>query len=71
MVLYGTTVAGREVELRSLVSGKVESDDTDVRYLHRGIAGRAFERRIELADHIQVEAGRLENGLLIIDLKQI
>ncbi len=53
-----------------LVAGKVEGDDEDVRFLHRGIAGRAFERRFELADHIHVEAGRLENGLLIIDLKR-
>lgn len=51
-----------------LVSGKVEGDEENVRYLHRGIAGRGFERRFELADHIQVDAGRLENGLLIIDL---
>ena len=53
-----------------LVAGKVENDDNAVRYLHRGIAGRAFERRFELADHIQVESGRLENGLLIIELKR-
>jgi molecular chaperone IbpA len=53
-----------------LVAGKVEGDEDDVRFLHRGIAGRAFERRFELADHLVVEAGRLENGLLIIDLKR-
>lgn len=52
------------------VEGKVGEKDEDVRYLHRGIAGRAFERRFELADHIQVEGGRLENGLLVIDLKR-
>lgn len=52
------------------VEGKVSEKDEDVRFLHRGIAGRAFERRFELADHMQVEGGRLENGLLIIDLKR-
>ena len=41
---------------RSLVvTGKSERDDADRSYLHRGIAGRAFERRFELADHIQVK----------------
>lgn len=46
-------------------SGKDEAD-----YLHRGIANRAFERRFELADFVEVENARLENGLLTIDLKR-
>ena len=37
-------------------------------YLHRGIAGRSFERRFELADHIRVEGAALVDGLLHIDL---
>lgn len=53
-----------------LVEGRTADKGNDVRYLHRGIAGRAFERRFELADHIQVAGGRLENGLLVIDLKR-
>ncbi len=53
-----------------LVEGKGADAGDEVRYLHRGIAGRAFVRRFELADHIQVSGGRLENGLLIIDLKR-
>ncbi|MCH6587426.1 MAG: Hsp20 family protein [Proteobacteria bacterium] len=38
------------------------------RYLHRGIATRAFERRFDLADHMRVTGARLENGLLHIEL---
>ncbi len=38
------------------------------RYLHRGIATRAFERRFDLADHIRVAGARIENGLLHIEL---
>ncbi len=38
------------------------------RYLHRGIAARAFERCFDLADHIRVTGARLENGLLHIEL---
>ncbi len=38
------------------------------RYLHRGIATRAFERRFDLADHIRVTGARLENGMLHIEL---
>jgi molecular chaperone IbpA len=38
--------------------------------LYQGIAARAFERRFQLADHVQVTGARLENGLLHIDLKR-
>jgi molecular chaperone IbpA len=37
-------------------------------YLHQGIAGRAFERRFSLAEHVKVTAARLENGLLTVEL---
>ncbi len=50
------------------VQGKVEDKDGNGRYLHRGIAGRSFERRFQLADFIEVRAARLENGLLEIEL---
>ncbi|MET3354442.1 UNVERIFIED_ORG: molecular chaperone IbpA [Xanthobacter viscosus] len=36
--------------------------------LYRGIAGRAFERRFQLADHVEVRGAALENGLLHVDL---
>jgi molecular chaperone IbpA len=42
----------------------------DGEYLHRGIAGRSFERRFELADHVRVEDASLSNGLLSIVLKR-
>ena len=53
------------------VEGKLAAKDAGAKYLHRGIAGRAFERRFELADHIEVTGGSLENGLLTIDLKRV
>jgi molecular chaperone IbpA len=37
-------------------------------FIHRGISCRAFERRISLADYVQVEDANYENGLLLIDL---
>ena len=36
--------------------------------LYRGIASRAFERRFQLADHVEVTGASLDNGLLHIDL---
>ncbi|MCB1500366.1 MAG: Hsp20 family protein [Bauldia sp.] len=36
--------------------------------LYRGIAARTFERRFQLADHVEVKGAALENGLLHVDL---
>lgn len=59
------------VERNSLtVKGKVSQDKSDAVYLHRGIAGRSFERRFQLADHIKVTGARLENGLLNVELQR-
>ena len=52
------------------IKGRPKQETTETTYLHRGIAGRAFERRFELADHIQVTGAKLENGLLHVDLKR-
>jgi molecular chaperone IbpA len=40
-------------------------------YLYQGIAGRAFERRFQLAEHVEVKGAKLENGLLYVDLERI
>ncbi len=42
----------------------------DGELLYRGIAARSFERRFQLADHVEVTGANLENGLLHIDLKR-
>lgn len=55
-----------------LVAGKPQPQTEDrTRFLHRGIAGRAFERRFVLADHIVVEGADLANGLLHVRLKRV
>ena len=50
------------------VDGRRTGDEDDVTVLHRGIAGRSFRRRFQLADFVKVENASLENGLLHIDL---
>ena len=53
------------------VSGKkAEKTETKTEFLHQGIASRAFERRFQLADHVQVQGAGMENGLLHISLKR-
>jgi molecular chaperone IbpA len=51
-----------------LISGKIAGEDEKKSFLYRGIAGRAFERRFTLADHIRVDGASLVNGLLHVDL---
>ena len=53
------------------VSGKVAGEGQKGEMLYRGIAGRAFERRFVLADHIVVDGADLENGLLHVALKRV
>jgi molecular chaperone IbpA len=53
------------------VSGRVPEDGAKTEVLHRGIAGRAFERRFVLADHIVVDGADLKNGLLHVGLKRV
>lgn len=40
----------------------------DRNFLHRGIAGRDFERRFELADHVVVKSAAYQDGVLVVDL---
>jgi len=51
-----------------VISGKQKREEQKSDYLYRGIAGRAFERRFQLADHIKVTGAELANGLLHVDL---
>lgn len=45
-----------------------EKEADKAEYLYRGIAKRTFERRFQLADHVEVTGASLRNGLLHIDL---
>jgi molecular chaperone IbpA len=52
--------------VRGSKEAKVENDKREV--LYQGIAARAFERRFQLADHVQATGASIVNGLLHIDL---
>ena len=56
---------------RLLVTGnRADEPEEQGEYLHRGIATRTFERRFNLADHVNIVGASLENGLLHIDLER-
>jgi molecular chaperone IbpA len=53
------------------VKGRKADDHQKRNYLHHGIATRAFERKFNLADHVEVSGAKLQNGLLTVDLKRV
>ena len=62
-------ITQKEDEL--LVAGKGNADRHDgTEFLYRGIGGRDFERRFQLADHVRVTSAKLSNGLLTIELQR-
>ena len=54
-----------------VITGRLADEASKAEILHRGIAGRAFERRFVLADHIVVDGADLRNGLLHVGLKRV
>lgn len=75
---YGITIAVAGFEREELdiqvergvltVRGKKSEQNKERRFLHQGIATRAFERKFNLADHVDVTGAELRNGLLTINL---
>jgi molecular chaperone IbpA len=53
------------------VSANKPSETQEKTYLYQGIAARSFERKFQLADHVQVQSANYQNGLLHIDLQRI
>ncbi len=73
LAVAGFSEADLELSVQNdtlLISGKAKEPTENVHYLHRGIAGRAFERRFVLADHLVVEDAKLEHGLLHVGLRR-
>jgi molecular chaperone IbpA len=50
------------------VRGEKKAEEKERQFLHRGIATRAFERRFQLADHVEVKGADVKDGLLHIEL---
>lgn len=53
------------------IQGRKEDETEERQYLHKGIAFRSFERKFNLADHVEVKGAKMENGLLTIGLEKI
>lgn len=73
MAVAGFAEADLSIEAKEgilLVKGERKTENENSEVLYRGIASRAFERRFQLADFVEVKGASLENGLLHIDLQR-
>ena len=52
-----------------IIDGKVEADESNPFYLHRGLAARDFTRQFTLADNVVVRGAKMTNGLLRVWLE--
>ena len=71
VAVAGFTEAELGVEVKDnalVISARKAPEENERKYLHRGIATRAFERRFQLAEHVKVTGAVHETGLLHIDL---
>ncbi|KMO13941.1 Hsp20 family protein [Methylobacterium platani] len=71
LAVAGFTDQDLSIETREnalTVKGERKAEAKQAEFLHQGIAARGFERRFQLADHVQVTGAVLENGLLHVDL---
>ncbi|MBS7541150.1 Hsp20 family protein [Ancylobacter lacus] len=60
---------GIEVKENTLtIRGEKQVAEKSADVLYQGIAARAFERRFQLADHVEIRGASLENGLLHVEL---
>ena len=62
------TIESKENTLTIRGEKQEKSEENNGEVLYQGIAARAFERRFQLADYVQVTGAKLENGLLHVDL---
>jgi molecular chaperone IbpA len=62
------SIVAKENTLTIKGEKQTKNDESKGDVLYQGIAGRAFERTFQLAEHVEVRGASLENGLLHVDL---
>jgi molecular chaperone IbpA len=75
VAVAGFTLDEIDVEVNQnqlIIRGQSQRDvDTDVEYLHRGLAYRDFEKVLTLAEHMQVGAASIKDGVLRVEITRI
>jgi len=53
----------------NILSIEGSSEDKEVQFIHKSIAKRSFKKMFQLADYVECESSKLEDGMLKIKLK--
>ena len=53
------------------VKGELNTEDSDSKFIHRGIAARKFTREWALGEYMEVKSAELKDGMLKIDIVRI
>lgn len=71
MAVAGFAESDLKIEVKEnalSIRGDKKTDESQRQFLHRGIGERAFERRFQLADYVEVSSANLADGVLHVDL---
>ena len=75
LAVAGFTLGDIDVEVNQnllIIKGeKHREENENVEYLHRGLAYRSFEKALTLAEHMQVGAATIQNGVLRIGITRV
>jgi len=75
LAVAGFTLSEIDVEVNQnqlIIKGeKQREEDDNVEYLHRGLAYRSFEKHLTLAEHMQVGAATIKDGVLRIAITRV
>ena len=69
MALAGYKKSDVKVEVEDgvlSISGSAEAADT--KYIHKGVAQRAFVKRLQLSEYVECKGAKLEDGMLKVEL---
>ena len=75
VAVAGFTLNEIDVEVNQnqlIIKGQSKRDsDAEVEYLHRGLAYRDFEKVLTLAEHMQVGAASIKDGVLRVEVTRV
>jgi len=71
IALAGFSKEDVQIELdgtKLVITGNIESKDTEETFVFKGISNKAFTREFTLADNVEIQDAEFINGMLIIGL---
>ena len=62
-----------EIDQNQLIvrGDKSKENETNVQYIHRGLAARNFVKAWLIPEHMEIDEGKIKNGVLTITLKRV